>query len=314
MDFPFYSEDKEWSNSLLASFETTEDAVYEGECCQDCLISPQKCGLITIEKEMKNPMIEKFKLVRKWSLNKYKCTRQLMSEKLGHSSRTVNLELDYQIDVLKDNKKKYEHILRLAQMFSSHLSHMVHIQKELGNAFADLSLKSLDLHKDFGQNVDTQRLMAKNGEILCVAINSFIENVNTLVNKTIKDTLLTVKQYESARIEYDAYRTDLQEQDDGNLGPYSLTKIEQSKLLFQTYKEKYEQMRNDVAIKLKFLEENKVKVLRNQLALFHDAISAYSTGNQSQLEETLAQFHIMKTPGEKSISWFEEHQLQQKKK
>lgn len=42
-------------------------------------------------------------------------------------------------------------------------------------------------------------MVAKNGEILCVAINSFIENVNTLVNKTIKDTLLTVKQYETAR-------------------------------------------------------------------------------------------------------------------
>lgn len=60
------------------------------------------------------------------------------------------------------------------------------------------------------------------------------------------------------RIEYDAYRTDLEEL---NLGPRdanTLPKIEQSQQLFQLHKEKYDKMRNDVSIKLKFLEENKV--------------------------------------------------------
>lgn len=61
------------------------------------------------------------------------------------------------------------------------------------------------------------------------------------------------------RIEYDAYRTDLEEL---NLGPRdanTLPKIEQSQILFQAHKEKYDKMRNDVSIKLKFLEENKVR-------------------------------------------------------
>lgn len=60
------------------------------------------------------------------------------------------------------------------------------------------------------------------------------------------------------RIEYDAYRTDLEEL---NLGPRdanTLPKIEQSQQLFQMHKEKYDKMRNDVSVKLKFLEENKV--------------------------------------------------------
>lgn len=60
------------------------------------------------------------------------------------------------------------------------------------------------------------------------------------------------------RVEYDAYRTDLEEL---NLGPRDATtmpKIEQSQQQFQIHREKYERMRNDVSIKLKFLEENKV--------------------------------------------------------
>lgn len=63
------------------------------------------------------------------------------------------------------------------------------------------------------------------------------------------------------RIEYDAYRTDLEEL---NLGPRdasTLPKIEQSQHLFQIHKEKYDKMRSDVSVKLKFLEENKVNSL-----------------------------------------------------
>ena len=37
-----------------------------------------------------------------------------------------------------------------------------------------------------------------------------------------------------------------------------MPKIEQSQQQFQIYREKYEKMRNDVSVKLKFLEENKV--------------------------------------------------------
>lgn len=62
----------------------------------------------------------------------------------------------------------------------------------------------------------------------------------------------------TARVEYDAYRTDLEEL---NLGPRdanTVPKIEVSQQQFQTYREKYERMRNDVSVKLKFLEENKV--------------------------------------------------------
>ncbi|KAG9480036.1 arfaptin-1 isoform X2 [Eleutherodactylus coqui] len=267
----------------------------------------QRSGPVVLAEEPRNAAIEKLELVRKWSLNTYKCTRQILSEKLGRGSRTVDLELEAQIEILRDNKKKYEHVLKLAQTLSSQLYQMVQTQRQMGDAFADLSLKSLELHEEFGYNADTQKLLAKNGETLLGAINFFISSVNTLVNKTIEDTLITVKQYETARIEYDAYRTDLEEL---NLGPrdaITMPKIEQSQQMFQIHKEKYDKMRGDVSVKLKFLEENKVKVLHNQLVLFHNAIAAYFAGNQKQLEQTLKQFHVkLKTPGVDAPSWLEE--------
>ncbi|KAG2466309.1 ARFP1 protein, partial [Polypterus senegalus] len=215
-------------------------------------------GAVVVADELKNPAIEKLELVRKWSINTYKCTRQILSEKLGRGSRTVDLELEAQIDILRDNKRKYEHVVKLAQTLSNQLYQMVQTQRQLGDAFADLSLKSLELHEEFGYNAETQKLLSKNGETLLGAINFFIASVKTLVDKTIEDTMVNIKQYEAARVEYDAYRTDLEEL---NLGPRDATtlpKIEQSQQIFQVHREKYEKMRNDVSIKLKFLEENKV--------------------------------------------------------
>ncbi|XP_030597221.1 arfaptin-1 isoform X1 [Archocentrus centrarchus] len=267
-----------------------------------------KSGAVVLSDDLKNPAIEKLDLVRKWSINTYKCTRQILSEKLGRGSRTVDLELEAQIEVLRDNKRKYQHVIRLAQTLANQLSQIMQTQRQLGDAFADLSLKSPELHEEFGYNAETQKLLSKNGETLLGAINFFISSVNTLVDKTIEDTMINIKQYETARVEYDAYRTDLEEL---NLGPRdtnTMPKIELSQQQFQIHREKYERMRNDVSVKLKFLEENKVKVLHNQLILFHNAIAAYYAGNQQQLEQTLKQFHIkLKMPGGDSPSWLEEH-------
>ncbi|XP_054865737.1 arfaptin-1 isoform X2 [Amphiprion ocellaris] len=298
------------SESCVSSsnFASTTEGIIESGPYKGGMKAQLQSGAVVLSDDLKNPAMEKLDLVRKWSINTYKCTRQILSEKLGRGSRTVDLELEAQIEVLRDNKRKYQNVIKLAQTLASQLSQIMQTQRQLGDAFADLSLKSPELHEEFSYNADTQKLLSKNGETLLGAINFFISSVNTLVDKTIEDTMINIKQYEVARVEYDAYRTDLEEL---NLGPRdanTMPKIEQSQQQFQIHREKYERMRNDLSVKLKFLEENKVKVLHNQLILFHNAIAAYYAGNQQQLEETLKQFHIkLKMPGGDSPSWLEEH-------
>ncbi|XP_010727790.3 arfaptin-1 isoform X2 [Larimichthys crocea] len=296
------------SGVTSSNFASTAEGIIESGPYKGTMKPQPNSGAVVLSDDLKNPAMEKLDLVRKWSINTYKCTRQILSEKLGRGSRTVDIELEAQIEVLRDNKRKYQHVIKLAQTLASQLSQMMQTQRQLGDAFADLSLKSPELHEEFGYNADTQKLLSKNGETLLGAINFFISSVDTLVDKTIEDTMFNIKQYEFARVEYDAYRTDLEEL---NLGPRdanTMPKIEHSQQQFQIHREKYERMRNDVSIKLKFLEENKVKVLHNQLIMFHDAIAAYYAGNQQQLEQTLKQFHIkLKSPGGDSPSWLEEH-------
>ncbi|XP_011480637.1 arfaptin-2 isoform X3 [Oryzias latipes] len=251
--------------------------------------------------------VEKLDSVKKWGINTYKCTKQMFSEKFGRGSRTVDLELEAQIELLKDTKSKYENILRLATALISHFQSMVETQQALGDTFTDLSQKSPELQDEFGYNAETQKLLCKNGESLLGAINFFVSSVNTLVNKTMEDTLITIKHYENARLEFDAYRSDLEELSMGPRDAASMVRIEMAQHDYQIHRDKYERLRSDVTIKLKFLEENKVKVMHKQLLLFHNATSAYFAGNQQQLEQTLIQFNVkLKPPGSDKPSWLEE--------
>jgi hypothetical protein len=57
------------------------------------------------------PAIDKFK---QWSRTTYKCTKQSIFEKLGKTTRTIDVELDTQIEVLIEKEKFYFTIFHLA--------------------------------------------------------------------------------------------------------------------------------------------------------------------------------------------------------
>uniref|UniRef100_A0A3Q3JYJ3 AH domain-containing protein n=1 Tax=Monopterus albus TaxID=43700 RepID=A0A3Q3JYJ3_MONAL len=213
--------------------------------------------------------VEKLDSVKKWGINTYKCTKQMFSERFGRGSRTVDLELEAQIDMLRETKNKYENILRLATALINHFQSMVQTQQALGDTFTDLSQKSPELQDEFGYNAETQKLLCKNGEALLGAINFFVSSVNTLVNKTMEDTLMTIKQYENARLEFDAYRSDLEELSLGPRDAAAMVRIEMAQHEYQIHRDKYERLRSDVTIKLKFLEENKVCSLQVFKILWH---------------------------------------------
>lgn len=144
-----------------------------------------------------------------------------------------------------------------------------------------------NLTDDFKKNAITLNSTIKNGEKLVAALTFFCSNLSTLINKTIEDTLSTVKMFESARLEYDAERNSM------NFGsPSAQTSITYSSDKLELARLRYEQLKEDVQIKMKFLEENSIKVLHKQLLLFSSAFASYSSGNTAALDSTLKQFSI----------------------
>lgn len=245
--------------------------------------------------------------LKQWSISTYKCTRQILSERLGKGTRTVDIELEAQIEQLRETQRRYAHILRLARALSSHFFHVVQTQQALGEVFSDLANKSPELQEEFLYNAETQKSLCKNGESLLGALNFFVSSLSTLCSKTMDDTLVTIRQFESARLEYDAYRTDLEELMQTAKGDAMSSKLDEGRRNFELHKEKYESLRADVSVKMKFLDENRVKVMHKQLLLLHNAVSSYFSGNQTMLDATLKQFNIkLKNPNSGEPSWLEQ--------
>lgn len=48
-------------------------------------------------------------------------------------------------------------------------------------------------------NAEAQKFLSKSGKTLAEAVGTFTSDMNTLVNKTIEDTMINAKQYEAVR-------------------------------------------------------------------------------------------------------------------
>lgn len=78
------------------------------------------------------------------------------------------------------------------------------------------------------------------------------------------------------RLEYDAYRSDLEELSMGPRDAVAMARIEAAQQQYQVQKDKYERLRSDVAIKLKFLEENKVRSIIRSLWMKKTPLSRFN--------------------------------------
>lgn len=147
---------------------------------------------------------------KEWSLTQVKITKQVISERFGRGMKTVDPELERRIGSLKDVQRKYNHLLTLMGQFQAHFSSVVETQKSLAEHFAFLSVRSPELTSEFQFNSEAQKKMARNAETLLSSVKFFITNVHTISNKSIEDTLVTARGYETARVLFDAHRTELE--------------------------------------------------------------------------------------------------------
>lgn len=58
----------------------------------------------------------------------------------------MDLDLESQLELLRDHRQRYEHVTALAQTLANQLAQFTVTQKTLGDAFSDLGLKTPPLH------------------------------------------------------------------------------------------------------------------------------------------------------------------------
>lgn len=67
-----------------------------------------------------------------------------------------------------------------------------------------------------------------------------------------------MKPFSPCRIEYDAYRTDLELLAQAPRTDVNTARLEEAQQSYELHKVNFEKLRSDVSIKLKFLDENRV--------------------------------------------------------
>lgn len=72
--------------------------------------------------------------------------RQALAERLGRGSRTVDPDLESRLDLLRQDRQRYEHVTKLAQTLANQLAAFTATQRSLGDAFAELGVKTPPLH------------------------------------------------------------------------------------------------------------------------------------------------------------------------
>ncbi|CAF1126326.1 unnamed protein product [Adineta ricciae] len=215
-----------------------------------------------------------------WGTRTFKFTRQVLHERMGQGIRTQDVELEQKIEVFRETKRQYEYLLKEARQMSIHFAGLLQTQRSLSQSFIELqrmSSATFDLCEQFAQNGHCQRVLAHNGDALLNSMNSFVGALQTLVSKTMEDTLMTLKAYERSRIEYDAYRSDYEAVLTQNpSGGVTLSNLEKNiERQYNHYKERHEKLKTNLTVKLRLLDDNRIRVMQQQLVSFHKAIGSY---------------------------------------
>ncbi|ESO05936.1 hypothetical protein HELRODRAFT_151577, partial [Helobdella robusta] len=208
--------------------------------------------------------------------------------------KTSDLELEKKVETLKDTQRQFRHLYDLARHLYTQYGQVIYTQKILGEVLTDLSHKYLEdgLTDQFNITATTQRIMTKNGEaLLGLCLNVFLKSMSTLCNTTIEDTLNTVKELEASRLKYDAYRSYLEKVRDSPRDFHYTLKLQEAERNFTKHQAKYKRLHHDLNIKLKFLDENRIKVCQKHLHLFQRGFLCYINNNKQGMDEIMQQFN-----------------------
>nr|VZH89156.1 unnamed protein product [Spirometra erinaceieuropaei] len=272
-------------------------------------------------KSMKNGSLElptKVENFKAWSSTALKCTKQVIEEKLGTTTPTRDPEIEAKVGVLKQVQAQYKEILLTARQMSRQITALSELQKRFSFQLSSAGQQQPELENEFSFNAEAQRLVSLNSANLVSALDVFCGGLETFCNRTVPDTLATIRNLEQSRIVYDAYRGDMERlhipQDPPTTSPGSAETVKdqrpppqqqqqqhrqeqqqhQIRKKFEDSREKYCEVRAAVDVKINMLHENRTRVMKKQLQILHSATAAHFAGTASDLKDAFARLPSMK--------------------
>ncbi|VDN12770.1 unnamed protein product, partial [Dibothriocephalus latus] len=93
---------------------------------------------------------------------------------------------------------------------SRQITALSELQKRFSFQLSSAGQQQLELENEFSFNAEAQRIVSVNSANLVAALEVFCGGLDTFCNRTVPDTLTTIRNLEQSRIVYDAYRGDME--------------------------------------------------------------------------------------------------------
>lgn len=227
--------------------------------------------------------------------------KQGILETFGKVEKTADADLDKRISRLNSLHGRYREVLIAATSYSIHFDSLKSAQKYLAESFHELSLREGGLKEQLDGKNEMMREFSKAADEFSKQLEYFSSSMETLCTKTIQDTLKTVQVYENARFKFDAYRHELASMQRNS--DVSQTSIAVLQVKVDTLKDKYEQLKDDVRVKLALLDENRLTLMKDQLAKFEEGLRQYFTDSIKALSQSLPEIESKKVEEVDSVSF-----------
>jgi len=212
----------------------------------------------------------------------YKHTKHAVYEHLGKVERTVDSDLDGRIESLRELNRCYQEVLATATAYTNFFAQGINMQRNLSEALTKLASREDSLNKELNSSGTLMLSLHKNGEELLRRLSYLVSSLDVLTNKTIVDTLTTIERHDKSRMEYDMSRHEWNAlRKDPNAQPQAIDEAEKA---CNAQLEKYSQLKSDVRVKLTLLEENRIKVMRKQLALIQSSLHSCLSDNLKAID------------------------------
>eukprot|EP01134_Creolimax_fragrantissima_P003609 CFRG3609T1 len=196
-------------------------------------------------------------------------TKQMIQTKLFHVEQTPDPEIENSIANFESNKKRYTDMMEAAKALhkdmlsaTNHRQDLAQIMQELGTSVPSTKLGSL-----YEKNTLALGTVSLESQLLLDQVANFIATMDTTITKIMEDTVVSIRMWEQARLNFDALREELESPS------IQVDSIRQQDLIDR--KAKLDNARLVVRVKLELLEKNLLVTMEHQLHDFYSAFGHY---------------------------------------
>ncbi|KAE9421127.1 hypothetical protein Angca_005740, partial [Angiostrongylus cantonensis] len=213
--------------------------------------------------------------------------------------KTVDEVFEKECEDLKELHRRYGCLASAARDFTKILTQLSQAEKNLAESLQHLSVKEVAIKSQCTTTSESMLRIANHAAALDNCLRYFQSAVETLYSKTIVDTLETIYATEAARIEFDVCRHELEALHSQATASPTAIHVANEKASVQ--RDKYERLKDDVRVKLRLLEENRISVMAKQLERLQTALAAYFSGNAELLAVAIEELRSLNVPNSSLI-------------